>query len=326
MSEKSFPLVDVVMPTNRSAEFLRTTIASVVSQTYPAWRLHIVDNGSPAPESLRAAVEAAAPTAASRGRISVERIAARGVSAARNHGVRIGTGEYIAFLDDDDIWAPTFLERMVDALESHPHTVAAHSAGRYLTSDGEPFGLWTAPAVSSAQMLSGDHPFPRIIALLVRRSVWDDVGWFDERYAYSEDMDMTCRLLMSGELVAVPEPLAFYRIHPTSVSRSPDANRQNWMSFERFFGDRITQVRAAGNRTLARQLTRNRRRARLHAAEMSAHSVLVALSTRTELTEARRTTGWALRHAPLAFIGSSAKRLVAHGAGRLRSRRPRQPA
>lgn len=315
MSQSDLPLVDIITPTNRAGEFLESTTSSILSQTYGNWRLYIVDDGSPDPSALADAVggalSAASAPAGVRHRVSIHRGDGRGVSAARNHGLALGSGDYVAFLDDDDLWDPRFLERMVARLERAPHAVAAYSGGRYLDEGGEPFGLWTAPAASSSAMLRGDVPFPRIIALLVRRIAGEATGWFDEQYAYSEDMDLICRLLIAGEFVEVSDPLAFYRIHSASVSRNVVATRRNWMGFEEFFRDRIVEARATGDTTLARDLASNRHRARRNAARMSSHEVLAALAARQNLGEAGATARWALAHAPLTFLASGFERLLA---------------
>lgn len=306
------PLVDVITATNRSGEYLETTVASVIRQTHTNWRLYIVDNGSPRPQALAAAVEAATRASATsvRSRISIEQIDGRGTSVARNHGIGQGRGKYIAVLDDDDVWDPQYLERMVSTLENNPDATAAYCAGRYLTPDGVAFGLWTARPATSRDLLRGDEPFPPINAIVFRRAIGDSKGWFNERYAYAEDNDLVCRFLIAGECIAVPEHLAFYRIHPGGVTQESHAIRLAWMAFEDWLARDIAEAKTQNDKDMARSLTRNRRLARLNAAEMASHSVLVALESRTNLHEARLTTRWAMTRAPCAFVRYGIRRIT----------------
>jgi|GEM_PF-1299628 len=319
------PLVDVVTPTNRSGEFLQHAVSTVLAQTHQRWHHHVIDTGSPDPAAVQAAIDAAIdadgdPERARR-RITVTRSAARGISAGRNAGIAQGRGAYLAFLDDDDAWEPDFLERLVGALEADPDATAAYSAGRYLDDDDETIGSWSAQPASRAELLSGAIPLPRIQALVVRRAVGERVGWFDERFPAAEDMDLICRFLIAGGMIADPRPLAFYRMHSSSISRRLSADRIIWIATETFLGEHTRRARRAGDGALAAQITANRKRARHHAAYGASHTIFRALTT-GRLGEAALLTACGLRYAPLQFTVGSVRRIIAGLSRRLRRGTP----
>lgn len=309
------PSVDIITATNRSGEFLSQTVASIIAQTHEGWHHYIIDTGSPDRAALSHAIDSAlvgrtAPDAI-RDRITVASSERPGVSAGRNAGVALGHGDYVAFLDDDDAWHPEFLQRMATALANTKGAVAAYCAGRYMDDEGElrP-DHWPARPASSATMLRGDYPFPYPCALLIDRQAGEQAGWFDERFAYSEDMDLVCRLLMIGEFVAVPQELAYYRIQVHSVSHKPHAVRLSWAATEMFLREKIDAAQRDGDTTLARQLRRNLRCTRSTRAEAASHEVLITLRTGRNLGEAGRIVRFALAHAPLRFLWSGFRRLT----------------
>ncbi|NNH02723.1 glycosyltransferase [Microbacterium ulmi] len=313
-------VVDVVTPTNRSGEFMREATASVFGQSHAHWSYVIVDNGSPDPAALADAVEAAVGATSdphhSRSRVTIERIQTRGISAGRNHGVTQGTGDYVAFLDDDDFWDPDYLEEMVAALEAEPDAVAAYAAGRFVDEAGVPFGEWKAEPASRAEMLRGEQPFPHIPAFVVRRRSAERVGWFDESLHRAEDMEFMCRLLIEGEFVAVPRVLVHYRRHVGAETVRSDAIRVTWEASERFLSRHILDARDRGDSDVAGHLIENRRRARRMFAAHEAGKVLRAHRTPRELGEVWKSIRQAMTLDPIGFLAS----LFGQAGGRIRNR------
>ena len=206
--------VDLVMATNRASPFLRRTLESVVAQTYPHWRLTVVDDGTPDPDVVRRAV-------ADMPRSQVIRQENRGPAAARNAGIAHGNAPLVAILDDDDIWDPDKLAAQVDSLEASPEAVASFTAGCYIDAEGREFGSgWPARTVPSQLFVSGAEPQPRIVSLMVRRSAHDLLGGFDETYFMAEDNEYILRLALLGPMVAVPRRLVAYRRHTHNLSSS----------------------------------------------------------------------------------------------------------
>jgi hypothetical protein len=321
MTEKysSRPTVDVVTSTNRTCDFFGDAIRSVTSQRGVAWRHIIVDNASGAPHELRAAVTAVAAESGdgSRGRITLTRNApagrAPGVSEGRNHGIALGSGEYVAFLDDDDVWHPEFLERLVSALEQAPGAVGAYCGGEFIDAAGVAFDAWPAEQATADDMLSGRRAIPRIMALVVRRSAGEAIGWFDPRYDMGEDNEFIYRLLGRGELVAVPEALVGYRRHPGNTTGGTAARKAMREADELYLTRLIAASRAAGDLPRAAMLVENRAQLRRRNAAREMHALLHATRTRRGLGDALRGAAWAVRHAPGAFFGFGLSRVLPRG-------------
>ena len=205
--------VDIVVPTNRVSRFLPATLASVREQRYLPWRLLIVDDGSGAPEEIER-LASDLPSA------SVIHQQHAGVSAARNAAIRSGTGEFVAFLDDDDLWPPERLGELVATLQAHPDAAGVFGNGRYIDADGRVFGQWTTKPASREEFLSRAVPIPRIVTMLVRRTALERVGLFDERLAFSEDDELILRLLRDAPLVSSMTVVVDYRRHDHNVTRA----------------------------------------------------------------------------------------------------------
>ncbi len=206
--ELNEPQVTVVIPFFNAVEFIDETLASVYEQDFPSWEMVLVDDGSTDPASLSYLRRLKRP------RLNVIRQANRGLSGARNTGFKMARGKYVVPLDADDQIDPTYLTRMVAALESNPRAGFAHCYAR-LHHDIDALFL-TRPFNQYWQLLSNDIAFG-----LVRRDAWEQVGGYNE-VAFSkghEDWEFWLRLAGSGwEQVHVHEVLYKYRKHGVSMS------------------------------------------------------------------------------------------------------------
>ena len=132
MSERC--LVSVVVPAWRAEKTLAATLDSILCQTWREIEVLVVDDASP-DGTLALAQNYAAKDARVRALLQPEN---GGVSNARNRGVREARGEWIAFLDSDDLWMPEKLERQMEILRRYPETQIVYTGYRYMTADGRP--------------------------------------------------------------------------------------------------------------------------------------------------------------------------------------------
>lgn len=127
------PVVSVVIACYNSSRFLRETVESVCAQSFPAWELILVDDGSTDGTTDLIAAFAADP------RIRAIRQENGGVARARNQGLRAAAhgSRYVIFLDHDDVWEPDALTLLVSALETRPSAPAAFGLARYIRDSGD---------------------------------------------------------------------------------------------------------------------------------------------------------------------------------------------
>jgi glycosyltransferase involved in cell wall biosynthesis len=203
------PQVSVIIATHNRSTLLQTAVESVLAQTYPAIEIIIVDDGS--------TDDTAAVVAKYAGQVTYIRQANQGVSAARNTGFRASSGEYVNFLDDDDTFLPTKIERQVEMLEAQPEVGLVHCGYQHIDEKGTVLNVTgTLPEGSVLKELVSEC-FLVTLTPLVRRQCLDEVGLFDESLGYSEDWDLWLRIALAGyPFACIQEPLCAYRVHQRS--------------------------------------------------------------------------------------------------------------
>jgi glycosyltransferase involved in cell wall biosynthesis len=232
------PLVSVIMPAYNAAAFIAESIESVLHQTHAAFELIVIDDGSS--DDTAAIVER---YAAADARVRLIRCRNSGKpSIARNIGIGQASGDYLSFLDSDDVWLPERLARTVAGMRAHPEWIAAFhdidivdSAGRktgstYLENSG-----FMAMAASHLRALDdGWHDcgarFFVFMSLhysavhtqsviIDRRQAGLDLLRFDEDYVICEDSDLWLRLALWGRYGYLDRVLSAYRQHATSITK-----------------------------------------------------------------------------------------------------------
>ncbi|MDI3253481.1 MAG: glycosyltransferase family 2 protein [Bacillota bacterium] len=206
------PLVSVIIPTYNRAHSLGQAIESVLKQRYSELEIIVIDDGS--------TDHTAALLAQKYPQVSYAWQSNRGPSAARNHGVRISSGEIIMFLDSDDTWLPGKVRRQVDLLQKAGSSVCCCVTNAILRGErGEhrlsfevaeifprlPQGLWTNPS----QVLASRFLFFNQVAA-VRRDALLLCKGFDEQLTLLEDWDLALRLSELGSWVYTIEPFAVW--------------------------------------------------------------------------------------------------------------------
>lgn len=204
------PHISIIMPCYNAAAYLPQSMGSVLSQTFVNWELIAVDDGSS--DGTLAWLQAQTDP-----RLRVYAQANQGVSAARNAGLRLARGKYVAFLDADDTWAPAFLEKLLAALESRPEAVLAYSGWQNLGLPGERGEPYVPPDYEHNEKCASflaACPWP-IHAALTRSDAVRTAGGFDRRYKNAEDYALWLNIAALSPVVRVPEVLAFYHHHST---------------------------------------------------------------------------------------------------------------
>src|SRR3990170_1036132 len=208
--------VSVIIPAHNEAGTLGETLESLLKQTFRNWEVIVVDNGS---NDETAAI--AATFAEKDHRIRVVSEPQKGVSIARNTGIRMARFDWLLFLDADDCILPQHLERMTSVLISDPSLDAVHCAWSRVTADGMRIGehywhesgnLFPAFAYTCAFCIH---------ACVVRRSIVESLGGFDTSLITCEDWDLWQRIARAGaRFGAINEVLSLYRMRQASASNN----------------------------------------------------------------------------------------------------------
>jgi glycosyltransferase involved in cell wall biosynthesis len=232
------PVVSVVIPAYNCADYVAQAVASALAQTFRDLEILVVDDGS-----TDDPLGALAPYA---GRIHLIRQARRGLPGARNAGICASRGQYVAFLDADDIWLPELLELEVEAARRHPDAGLVYADFSVFSEAGvrTPSRLGHAPrAVAWLQRfaVAGDcfvrGPMYRELlygnwisasSVLVSRRTLDEYGLFDESLSRGEDYDMWLRLTSDRSAVCVNRVLSGYRFREQSLSGPIDSRWLVW--------------------------------------------------------------------------------------------------
>jgi glycosyltransferase involved in cell wall biosynthesis len=211
------PVVSIIIPTKNRAHYLVAAIESVLNQSFRDFELLIIDGAS-----IDNTQSVVASFSDSRIRYFRQEIDT-GVSAARNFGIVNSTGEFIAFLDDDDMWLPEKLHRQLKTLQNNEDVGLIYSASYFCL-----FKKGKIKQVFRPKMI---HAYPKILErnyigncseVLIRRKCFDVAGFFDEDLPAAEDWDMWIRLSRKSKFCCLDEPSVIYRLHKKRLSKNPD--------------------------------------------------------------------------------------------------------
>jgi glycosyltransferase involved in cell wall biosynthesis len=210
------PQVSVVVPTKDRDLLLRQTLGSISWQRDVAFEALVVDDGSADRELVERIV---ADLADSRFRV-VRHDRSRGVSAARNRGSEEARGPWVAFCDDDDLWAPGKLAEQLDAARRCPAAAWVYVGSVNITYNNRVVGGEPPPSPDEvADRLEESDVVPGgSSGVMARRQVLLDVGGFDLALQPLADWDLWLRLLRVSRPACVAEPLVAYRVHATNMS------------------------------------------------------------------------------------------------------------
>jgi glycosyltransferase involved in cell wall biosynthesis len=216
------PKVTVVIPAYNAMQFLPKTVESVLAQTFSDWELLIVNDGSS--DNI---VQWATHITDDRVKLISQKN--QGVSAARNTGIMQSSGEYLAFLDADDLWKPTKLEKQVRRFEEYPAAGLVYTWTTLVDALGKPIKR------AIASQLEGNVWEQILVAnmigngssAMIRRSCFETVGMFDPKLSSAADRDMWIRIASCYPFAVVKEPLTLWRQHTNSMSKNCQSMMQD---------------------------------------------------------------------------------------------------
>jgi glycosyltransferase involved in cell wall biosynthesis len=203
-------LVSVVIPTYNSSSFVSEAINSVLAQTYSRVEVVVVNDGST--DNTEAVL-------ASYGdRIKAVTQVNSGTSAARNTGIGASSGQFVAFLDHDDLWSPSKLTLQMALLKKHPEMGMVYCGRQF-------FNHYTGQVTSKhpAEPQMGIHDFLALKAIalqsvVIPRAVLNDVGLFDVTISGADDWEMCLRISSKYPVCGIPDILVDIRGHENQQS------------------------------------------------------------------------------------------------------------
>ncbi len=278
------PLVSVVIPTYNRAHYIAEALDSVLNQTYSRYEIIVINDGSKDNTE-----EILAPY---KGRIRLINQKNAGLSAARNAGIRASTGDLIAFLDDDDRWQPHKLAVQVP-LFADPKVNLVHTAGRFFDDSNG----W-----DNVQFF-GDVDFHDLLAMkiiyvqtvIVRKTVMNEIGFFDETIPAGEDVDMWLRIASKYKLTGIDTCTSEMRCTATSMQ----SNMENFFVYVNRVLERHSHYH--GDCALCRAaLAKSRAQLRVHFYEQCKNRSRLALDEK-KYAQAIKMRIYAFRFDPMAL-------------------------
>ncbi|MGH9106407.1 MAG: glycosyltransferase [Acidimicrobiales bacterium] len=236
------PTVSVLMPVADTEPWmLEEAVGSVLAQAYPNWELCLADDGSKRPETL-AALERAVRRD---GRVKLTRLEQRsGISAATNAALGLATGDYVGFLDHDDVLKPHALAQVVRWLNAEPTTDMVYSDEDKLGPGGKLTEARWKPDWSPNLLLCQNYVCH---FLVLRRSLVESLGGLRPDYDGSQDYDLVLRVAERTDRIAhIPDCLYSWRMHARSTASVGEHKPWAWLAAQRALGDWLARREARG--------------------------------------------------------------------------------
>lgn len=208
--------VSVVVTCFESTPLLLESLASATAQTHPVREIILVDDGSSDP-SASLIREAVLKTPGAR----LHRQENMGLPGARNAGAKLSTGDYLAFLDHDDIWEPDYLEKLIPVLQADTSLAVVFCRIRHILSDGRKTERTSKPKLRGLGIedLLLTDPASCGSSFVIRREAFEGIGGFDPKFLRAETPEIFIRFLAAGwEVRGVDSVLVNYRNTPSSLA------------------------------------------------------------------------------------------------------------
>lgn len=215
MHREMQPIVSINLCCYNSERFLRETLKSVAAQTYKAWELVVINDGSmDATESIiKDFMREGYP-------VTYHHQSNKGLGASRNRALELSKGEYIAFLDHDDVWFPEKLKKQVSVLDQRSEIDFVYTNFYNMKNDRLSLELQGRQPEGFVFDRFLCHYPVGLLTVIARKKAIDNLDHpFDRNLKLLEELDLFMRLLYRSQAAYLPEPLAMYRIHSTMSSK-----------------------------------------------------------------------------------------------------------
>lgn len=212
------PKVSIIIPTYKRTNFLELTLKSIQNQTFQDFEVLVMDDGSPGNENEELCKNFA--------KVTYSKLPnSGGPSKPRNEGIKLASGKYIAFVDDDDLWMPKKLETQVEILEQNPDFGLVHGCCEVIDENGNLqgriIGQPGTPDIKHGDVrlkMTGNWTV-MMPTSFVKKSIVDRVGFFNETMPPAgEDMEFWSRCSFETQFFYIDEPLVYYRVHNENIS------------------------------------------------------------------------------------------------------------
>jgi glycosyltransferase involved in cell wall biosynthesis len=219
--------ISVVIPVYNGERFIGEAIQSVLDQTCQAFEIIVVDDGSAdATEVMIGEISSPIP-------VRYYRQENHGAGAARNLGVSVARGDWVAFLDADDVWFPQKLAEQITYVQSHSEASFVYSNAQVTDEAGRPIGSIRRPEIER-QIFDNDQPFAQLSTVLMRKDLFIQAGGFPPKLRLYEDVALYARITNLTAMHFMPSYLSTYRFHAAQSTRNPILQANSWMMLLQF--------------------------------------------------------------------------------------------
>lgn len=210
------PFVSVIIPTFNRVALLKRTIYSVRSQTFRDFETIVVDDGS---------TDDTGRWLANQGDLRVLSQENKGIATSRNNGASIAKGEWLAFLDHDDLWDPTKLRVQVQFIEKNPDVALV--AAKHVTI-GKRFSTPSRPVWVKGDLLvkAYTESFIHTSSVMIKKEVFQAIGGFSPEYKFADEFDVWLKVARDHVVAYVNQPLVFIRLYESNTSHDRLGLRQ----------------------------------------------------------------------------------------------------
>jgi len=231
------PKVSVIVPVYNVEKYIEETIHSVLAQTFTDFELLIIDDESK-DHSIEICKTFTDP------RIKIIHQKNRGLAGARNTGIRHAQGEYLAFLDSDDLWRSQKLELHVQHLDTNPSVGISYCSSEFINDDSESLGIYQIPQFKNItpDVVLCRNPIGNGSAPVIRRQTLEEIKfqnnlygevedfYFDDQFRQSEDIECWLRIAIqtNWQLEGIAEPLTLYRVNSGGLSANMMKQLDTW--------------------------------------------------------------------------------------------------